>query len=32
MRDGHIVQIGTPLEVFERPVNAFVATFIGSRR
>ena len=30
MRDGHIVQIGTPLEVFERPVNAFVATFIGS--
>jgi multiple sugar transport system ATP-binding protein len=30
MRDGHIVQIGTPLEVFERPVNSFVATFIGS--
>ncbi len=30
MRDGHIVQIGTPLEVFEQPVNAFVATFIGS--
>jgi multiple sugar transport system ATP-binding protein len=30
MRDGHIVQIGSPLEVFERPVNAFVATFIGS--
>jgi len=30
MRDGHIVQIGTPLEVFERPVNTFVATFIGS--
>ena len=30
MRDGHIVQIGTPLEVFERPLNTFVATFIGS--
>jgi multiple sugar transport system ATP-binding protein len=30
MRDGHIVQIGTPLDVFERPVNSFVATFIGS--
>ncbi|MCU0831848.1 MAG: sn-glycerol-3-phosphate ABC transporter ATP-binding protein UgpC [Rhizobiaceae bacterium] len=30
MRDGHIVQIGTPLDVFERPMNAFVATFIGS--
>lgn len=30
MKDGYIVQIGTPLEVFERPVNTFVATFIGS--
>ncbi|MEY4697312.1 MAG: hypothetical protein RIT14_1740 [Pseudomonadota bacterium] len=30
MRDGHIVQIGTPLEVFEKPADAFVATFIGS--
>jgi multiple sugar transport system ATP-binding protein len=30
MRDGHIVQVGTPLDVFERPVNSFVATFIGS--
>ena len=30
MREGHIVQIGTPLDVFERPVDAFVATFIGS--
>lgn len=30
MRDGHIVQVGTPMEVFERPVNTFVATFIGS--
>ncbi|SPF81584.1 ABC transporter ATP-binding protein [Pseudoprimorskyibacter insulae] len=30
MRDGHIEQIGTPLEVFERPNTTFVATFIGS--
>ncbi|MFK8083138.1 MAG: ABC transporter ATP-binding protein [Granulosicoccus sp.] len=30
MRDGRIEQQGTPLEVFEQPVNTFVATFIGS--
>ncbi len=30
MRDGHIEQVGTPLEVFEAPANTFVATFIGS--
>ena len=30
MKDGHIVQIGTPLDVFERPVDTFVAGFIGS--
>ncbi|SEL34157.1 ABC transporter ATP-binding protein [Pacificibacter marinus] len=30
MRDGHIEQIGTPLDVFEHPVNTFVASFIGS--
>ncbi|HBU99661.1 MULTISPECIES: ABC transporter ATP-binding protein [Thalassospira] len=30
MRDGHIEQVGTPLEVFENPLNTFVATFIGS--
>jgi multiple sugar transport system ATP-binding protein len=30
MRDGHIEQVGTPLNVFENPVNTFVATFIGS--
>ncbi len=30
MRDGHIEQVGTPLEVFEKPANTFVATFIGS--
>jgi multiple sugar transport system ATP-binding protein len=30
MRDGHIEQVGTPLDVFESPANTFVATFIGS--
>jgi multiple sugar transport system ATP-binding protein len=30
MRDGVLQQCGTPVEVFERPANVFVATFIGS--
>ncbi|WP_439622522.1 ABC transporter ATP-binding protein [Shinella sp.] len=30
MKDGHIEQIGSPEEVFARPKNLFVATFIGS--
>ena len=30
MRDGEIAQVGPPLEVFRRPVNAFVAGFVGS--
>jgi ABC-type sugar transport system ATPase subunit len=30
MRDGLIEQIGTPHEVFARPANAFVASFIGT--
>ena len=30
MRDGVIEQVGTPLEVYDRPVNDFVASFIGS--
>src|SRR5262245_37312435 len=30
MREGHIQQIGTPLEVYHRPANVFVAGFIGS--
>jgi len=30
MRDGRIEQTGTPVEVFERPANRFVAGFIGS--
>jgi multiple sugar transport system ATP-binding protein len=30
MEAGHIRQIGTPAEVFQRPANTFVAGFIGS--
>ena len=30
MRDGRVEQAGAPLDVFERPANAFVAQFIGS--
>jgi len=30
MRSGQIQQIGTPREVFHRPANIFVASFIGS--
>jgi multiple sugar transport system ATP-binding protein len=30
MRDGIVEQIGTPLELFDRPTNLFVAQFIGS--
>jgi multiple sugar transport system ATP-binding protein len=30
MRDGRIEQVGSPLEVFQTPVNVFVAGFIGS--
>ncbi len=30
MRDGHIAQIGAPLELYDRPANTFVASFIGS--
>lgn len=29
MRDGHIAQVGTPLEVWQRPASAFVARFLG---
>src|SRR6218665_1967289 len=29
MKDGEIVQIGTPLDLYNRPVNRFAATFIG---
>ena len=30
MKDGEIQQVGKPMEVFKRPVNQFVASFIGS--
>ena len=30
MRDGHIAQIGAPLELYVTPANTFVAGFIGS--
>ena len=30
MKDGYIMQVGTPEEVFDRPGNLFVAEFIGA--
>lgn len=30
LKDGHIQQVGTPIEVFEDPDNVFVARFIGN--
>ena len=30
MRDGHVEQIGAPLDLYGFPDNTFVATFIGS--
>jgi multiple sugar transport system ATP-binding protein len=30
MRDGVVEQIGSPLELYDRPANVFVAGFIGS--
>jgi len=30
MKDGHIQQIGTPIEIYDHPSNTFVAGFIGS--
>lgn len=30
MKDGYIEQVGTPMQVFNHPVNTFVASFIGS--
>ena len=30
LKDGHIQQVGTPIEVFEQPNNVFVAQFIGN--
>jgi|TARA_B100000959_G_scaffold198372_1_gene207493 multiple sugar transport system ATP-binding protein len=30
MKDGYIEQVGTPMQIFNHPVNTFVASFIGS--
>jgi multiple sugar transport system ATP-binding protein len=30
MRDGRVQQIDAPMRLYERPANAFVATFVGS--
>jgi len=30
LRDGRVEQVGSPIELYERPANAFVAQFIGS--
>jgi ABC-type sugar transport system ATPase subunit len=30
LRDGRIEQVGSPMELYERPANRFVAGFIGS--
>ena len=30
MRDGQVQQVASPLEIFDRPVNLYVATFIGT--
>ena len=30
MKDGYIMQVGSPTEVFDRPANLFVAEFIGA--
>ena len=30
LKDGYIEQVGTPLELFSKPVNTFVAGFIGT--
>jgi len=30
MKDGKLQQVGTPLDVYQRPVNLFVANFIGT--
>jgi ABC-type Fe3+/spermidine/putrescine transport system ATPase subunit len=29
LRDGRIEQIGTPIEIYERPANEFIAAFVG---
>jgi spermidine/putrescine transport system ATP-binding protein len=29
MKDGHLVQVGTPRELYDEPVNSYVADFVG---
>jgi multiple sugar transport system ATP-binding protein len=31
MNGGRVEQVGRPLELYDRPANTFVATFLGSR-
>lgn len=31
LKDGYVAQVGSPKEVFQRPINKFVAQFIGSQ-
>ena len=30
MNEGHVVQIGTPRQIYEQPANQFVADFVGT--
>jgi multiple sugar transport system ATP-binding protein len=30
MKDGHVMQFGTPADIYDRPANMYVASFIGS--
>lgn len=30
LRDGHIEQVGTPIDLYDRPANTFVASFLGA--
>jgi multiple sugar transport system ATP-binding protein len=30
MKDGHVMQFGTPADIYDHPANIFVASFIGS--
>ena len=32
MRDGHVLQVGTPLEIYGKPATRFVGGFVGSPR
>lgn len=31
MLDGYVMQVGSPLDLYDRPANTFVASFIGSQ-